>query len=176
MRFTTAILGCFLVSCSPVGDSRVDGALTGADSLALLNMVKAREAAMINRDLPTVMAQFDNDATFINGGGYYYGTSDEISRFHQNMFDNDSLTYTYRAGATSIRSIGRNVAVVYYPWEQRWTMRSVVSDTLTETGLMSLIAVKADTAWKWKAVTNQRTKEFFVDLRSHRGLPENRVK
>lgn len=157
-----------LASCSPAGDENAPGNLTERDSLALVNMVKTRETAMIGRDLAAVMAQFGGDATFINGGGFYYETLDEISRFHRSMFENDSLTYTYRTGNTLIRPLGRGTAIVYYPWEQVWTMRHVRSDTLNEVGLMTLIAVKTDTTWKWKAVTNQRTREFFVDLRSHK--------
>lgn len=173
MKRFVSLLILSLVSCSPRDRGDVGASITTGDSLALLSMVRARETAMINRDLPAVMAQFDSSAAFINGGGYYYEASSEIRSFHRSMFENDSLTYTYRIGNILIRSLGRDFAVVYYPWQQSWTMRHVSSDTLNESGLMTLIASRKDNGWKWRAVTNQRTKEFFADLSSHKSLPRN---
>jgi hypothetical protein len=131
-------------------------------------MVHTRELAMINRDIRSVSQQFDSGATFINGGGYYYQGIDAIRGFHRSMFDNDSLTYTYRIGTPLIHAIQSDVAIVYYPWQQRWTMKHLKSDTLDEVGLMTIIATKEKGAWVWKAISNQRTKEFFDDLRTHR--------
>ena len=89
------MLLCFalvLTSCSPGRRDRAGASISAADSLALSGMVKAREAGMIRRDLPAVMAQFDSAATFINGGGFYYATRAEIRDFHRGMFENDTLT------------------------------------------------------------------------------------
>jgi len=131
-------------------------------------MIKDREKAMINKDINSITQQFDTNATFINGGGFYYEGINEIRQFHKSMFDNDSLTYTYKIGVPLINSIQKNTAIIYYPWQQLWTMKNVKSDTLNEVGLMTIIAVKENGNWKWKSITNQRTKEFFNDLKKHK--------
>ena len=124
---------------------------------------------MVEKDINAITSQFDTTAVFINGGGYYYKGIDEIRTFHESMFHNDSLTYTYKIGQPLINMVQPNTAVIYYPWQQLWTMKKDKSDTLHEVGLMTIIAVKNNT-WRWKAITNQRTKEFFMDLRDHKAL------
>ncbi|RYY88933.1 MAG: nuclear transport factor 2 family protein [Chitinophagaceae bacterium] len=138
-----------------------------ADSTELGRMVGEREQAMKSRDIEVVMAPFDTAATFVNGGGYWYKGASSIRAFHDAMFRNDSLTYTYKAGNVTIEQIRPRVAVLYYPWQQQWTLKSGASDTLNETGLMTIVAVKKGGAWKWRSITNQRTKEFFGDLEKH---------
>ena len=44
----------------------------GSDSLILLNMIQTRQFAMKKKDVPAMMKQFANDATFINPAGYIY--------------------------------------------------------------------------------------------------------
>jgi len=138
------------------------------DSFQTQEMVRQREKAMISKRIDSVMQQFDSNANFINGGGFYYEGFNEIRDFHNSMFTNDSLTYTYKVGKTFIKPISENVATVYYPWQQNWTMKNIQSDTLKEIGLMTIIATKTRGVWKWKSVTNQRTKDFFEDLKEHK--------
>src|SRR5215203_4040463 len=141
------------------------------DSLTIIAMINQREKAMINRDINAVIKQFDSAASFINGGGYFYEGIAEIRDFHNRMFTNDSLTYTYKIGKIMINSIMKDVAIVYYPWQQQWTLKNIQSDTLNEVGLMTITAIKQNHSWKWKAVTNQRTKEYFDNLQEHKARP-----
>jgi ketosteroid isomerase-like protein len=48
-------------------------------------MVNARENAMKKKDINAVMAQFSDDATFINGEGYYLANKVEIAAFHKGL-------------------------------------------------------------------------------------------
>ena len=169
MRHPFILSLIFFVSCSPSAIND-DKGRRERDSLQLVEMVHVREAAMTGKDLPTIVYQFDSQATFINGGGFYYEGIAEIKAFHQSMFDNDSLTYTFLTGKPEVNTILPNVAIVYYPWQQQWTMKHQQSDTLHEVGLMTIIAVKEKERWKWRSMTNQRTKEFFPDLRRHKAL------
>ena len=114
------------------------------------------------------MQQFDTSANFINGGGFYFEGATEIRNFHNSMFLNDSLTYTYKTGQTTIKQISENVTLLYYPWQQNWMVKKVQSDSFKEVGLMSIIAMKTVNGWKWKSITNQRTKEFFEDVTQHK--------
>jgi hypothetical protein len=160
------VLICFS-ACDQGNKKTIDG-FAATDSSRIKEMVKQREQAMISRHIDSVMQQFDSNANFINGGGFYYEGFNEIRDFHNSMFTNDSLTYTYKVGKTFIKPISENVATVYYPWQQNWTMKNIQSDTLKETGLMTIIAIKIDGVWKWKSVTNQRTKDYFEDLKEHK--------
>ena len=141
---------------------------TSADSLQIVAMVNKREKAMISRDIDLVSRQFDSTASFINGGGFLYQEIAEIRNFHNSMFTNDSLTYTYKIGKVLIKPVQKDVALVYYPWQQQWTLKKVKSDTLNEVGLMTIIATKKEGQWKWTAITNQRTKAYFEDLTKHK--------
>lgn len=139
------------------------------DSTALISMIHDREKAMIDKTIDPIAAQFDSNAVFINGGGFYYEGIKEIADFHDRMFHNDSLTYSYKIGNIKIKAVNEKTAIVYYPWQQDWTMKNIVSDTFHEIGLMTIIAEKNPSdQWKWKAITNQRTKEFFPDLEAHK--------
>ena len=167
MKTFSILIVCLLTACTQQL-KRPDSLITSSDSISLLKMIKDREKAMINKDINSITQQFDTNATFINGGGFYYEGINEIRQFHKSMFDNDSLTYTYKIGVPLINSIQKNTAIIYYPWQQLWTMKNVKSDTLNEVGLMTIIAVKENGNWKWKSITNQRTKEFFNDLKKHK--------
>lgn len=131
-------------------------------------MAREREAAMINKDIDSIIQQFDTNSTFINGGGFYYEGIGEIRRFHESMFNNDSIGYTYKVGNLFISPVRNDIALVYYPWKQNWTMKNIKSDTFQEVGLMTILAVKNHGKWKWQSITNQRTKEYFNDLQSHK--------
>lgn len=155
-----------LASCSQLNQQNERIAFN--DSLILLKMIKTRGWAMVHKNIDTITYQFDTNATFINGGGFYYEGLNEIKQFHISMFNNDSLTYSYKIGEPLINSIKNNIAIVYYPWQQLWTMKNIKSDTLNEVGLMTIIAMKENGNWKWQAITNQRTKEFFNNLKKHK--------
>jgi hypothetical protein len=134
-------------------------------------MIEQREKAMTIKDITSIIQQFDTNANFINGGGYYYQGLTEIKNFHNSMFTNDSLTYTYKIGNVTINPIEDHLAVLTYPWQQQWTLKKITSDTLNEVGLMTIIATKINGHWKWKSITNQRTKEYFEDLITHKSKP-----
>ena len=157
---------CFS-ACNQVNNMTIEG-FSATDSSNVQEMVKQRERALIGRNIDSVMQQFDSNANFINGGGFYYEGFSEIRDFHNSMFTNDSPTYAYKTGKILINPISENVITVYYPWQQDWTMKSIQSDTLKETGLMTIIAIKINGAWKWKSITNQRTRNFFEDLKEHK--------
>ena len=100
------------------------------DSLALVKMVNERETAMKKKDIPAVMAQFSDDATFINGDGYYYANKAEIEGFHKGLTQSDSLGYYYTVGHVHVRILDNNNALVYYPAE--WTgSKSLIKRTLS---------------------------------------------
>ncbi|RYY99917.1 MAG: nuclear transport factor 2 family protein [Chitinophagaceae bacterium] len=159
-------LGLLLASCTAPADTE-EPDKAAKDSATLIGMLRAREKAMIDRDLDAIVQPFDSSASFINGGGYYYSGIEEIREFHRDMFENDSLTYTFKTGTPFVRMLKRRTALVYYPWAQDWTMKTGASDTLHETGVMTIIAQKERGEWKWMSMTNQRTKEYFNDLRAH---------
>src|SRR5687767_1171749 len=119
MRCLFVLPVVFFITCSQA--TKQNGGPIGVnDSLTLVKMVNEREAAMSRKDLKTVVEQFDSLATFINGGGFYYDGIDEIKDFHRSMFENDSLTYTFKTGKPLVNAIRDNVAIVYYPWQQQW--------------------------------------------------------
>src|SRR5215203_6114424 len=158
------LLLVFMTACVSNNNEKKES-FSSNDSLQLANMIRQREKAMIDRDIDVVSRQFDPNANFINGGGFFYQGIDEIRRFHNDMFSNDSLTYTYRIGKVFINPVSENVAMVYYPWQQQWTLKNSISDTLNEVGLMTIVAIKNKGEWKWHAITNQRTKNYFHDVR-----------
>ena len=73
------------------------------DSLTLIEMVHTRENAMKKKDIGAVMAQFSDDATFINGEGYYLANKAEIAAFHKGLTQSDSIGYYYIAGHVHVR-------------------------------------------------------------------------
>jgi hypothetical protein len=79
MRTTTVLIISsllFLNSCD-TNDNNTEASKKNnlkKDSLILIKMVHARESAMKKKDIDAVMTQFSDDATFINGEGYYLPT------------------------------------------------------------------------------------------------------
>jgi hypothetical protein len=139
------------------------------DSITLVNMVKEREFAMKNKDIPSVMSQFSDDATFINSAGYYLANKKEIENFHDNLLHMDSSAYHYKAGKVHVRFIDEKNALVYYPWRMDWYKIPDADDTVfEEVGLMTLTAQLRNEKWQWIAITNQHTKEYFEDLTKHK--------
>jgi ketosteroid isomerase-like protein len=132
-----------------------------------VQLIEVREKAMKERDIKTVMAQFRDDATWINSQGFYFKNKTEIERFHTNLTHMDTVGYTYKAGKATVKILAPEFALIYYPWEMDWYKITSPKDTLKEIGLMSLTAQKGYNGWKWRAVTNQHTKEYFDDLETH---------
>ena len=117
---------------------------------------------MKNKDVNSVMLQFDDDATWINSQGYFFEGKEELGRFHRMLAENDSLDYYYEAGDPRIRLVDPRFAMVYYSWKMFWFDRSNRTDTLKrEIGLMTLSAQKTGDRWRWIAVTNQHTPWFY---------------
>ncbi len=176
--FTTSFL-LLICSCQTKETNNRTTNTTSTDSLALLEMIKVREKAMKEKDMKTVMSQFRDDATFINSNGFYFKNKKEIESFHKKLTLNDTVGYTYKAGIATIRILSPDFALAYYPWEMDWyklpTLKDTINwyklsaqkDTIKEIGLMSLTAQKDNTGWKWKAITNQHTEEYFNDLKTH---------
>ena len=163
---TLFILFLLLYSCD--NDTSVKHSSTD-DSSALVNMVNKREIAMKKKDIPAVMAQFSEDATFINGEGYYCANKAEIEEFHKGLTQSDSLGYYYTAGRVHVRVLDNNNALVYYPNRMDWFKISNPKDTIEkETRLLTLTAQKRNNQWKWVAITNQQTLEYFDDLTKHK--------
>ena len=167
--YLTTCFFLLLCSCDPNKADRDAKINSTNDSLALVKMVNERENAMKKKDLATVMAQFSDDATFINAAGYYCANKDEIEKFHDGLTHMDSVGYYYKAGNVQVRILDRKNALVYYPWRMDWFEISNPDDTLKkEVGLMTLTAQKRNDKWLWVAVTNQHTQEYFDDLAKHK--------
>lgn len=140
-----------------------------SDSLTLVKMVNDRENGMKEKDIPAVMAQFSDDATFINSVGFYCADKKEIENFHKGLTQMDTIGYYYKAGTANVRQLDQNNALVYYPWRMDWHNISNPADTLfKEIGLMTLSAQKRNDKWFWVAITNQHTPEYFDDLARHK--------
>ncbi len=138
------------------------------DSLILVKMVNARESAMKKKDIPAVIEQFSDDATFINGDGFYCANKAEIDAFHKNLVESDSIGYYYIAGKIHVRILDNKNALVYYPNRMDWYKFSDPKDTIEkETRLLTLSAQKRNGSWQWVAITNQRTPKYFDDLTKH---------
>ena len=77
-----------------------------------------------------VMSQFAEDATFINGDGYYLANKSEIGEFHNALKKSDSISYHYVAGKTLVRMLDSKNALVYYPNRMDWYKISKPTDTI----------------------------------------------
>ncbi len=116
---------------------------------------------MIAGDLTAAMAQFADDATWINSQGYFFEGKREVERFHAMLAGNDSLAYGYEAGTPRVRVLSATTAVAYYSWKMTWYRKATPADTTyREIGLMTLLARKDSLGWRWVAVTNQHTPEY----------------
>jgi len=166
MKKTILILAFPLICCNhkPAHYASRHG-VAEEDGQELTAMILAREKAMISKSLVPVMAQFSEDATWINSQGYLFDGKPAIEKFHKMMFNNDSLDYLYVAGDPRVRLLDHQNALAYYGWEMIWINRADRQDTVKrEIGLMTLTAQKVDTTWLWKAVTNQYTPWFYGKL------------
>ena len=133
-----------------------------ADSLLLTEMIAFREKAMIEKDLDGAMAQFAENATWINSQGYYFEGKQHVSKFHQMLVKNDTVDYYYEAGEPKIRILDAQNAIAYYSWKMFWYKKDNPADTtFKEIGLMTLTAQKERNNWKWVAITNQHTPWFL---------------
>jgi hypothetical protein len=142
-----------------------------SDSLILLNMVQNRQVAMKRKDVPAMLKQFSDDATFINPSGYFYENKAEIEAYHNTLTHLDTITYYYSTGSVELRMLDANNALIYYPWRMDWYNIAHPADTLyQEFGLFTITAQKRNTTWYWIAVTDQHTPEFFDDLYEHKGI------
>ena len=170
MRTTTILIISsllFLNSCDNTDVSEKNNSTN--DSLFLIEMVRVRENAMKKKDISTVMAQFSDDATFINSEGYYLANKAEIAAFHKELTQSDSVGYYYLAGHVHVRMLDNKNALVYYPDRMDWYRNSNPKDTIEkETRLLTLSAQKRNGTWQWVAVTNQQTPEYFDDLTKHK--------
>ena len=160
------VLAVAAMACRPPGTSGlVTGVAASRDSAALAAMVATRERAMVERDLGVLAAQFADDVTWMTGGGSFYAGKPSVVAFHRGMLQNDSVTYSYRAGRVLVRLLAADDALVYYPWQMVWTSRAVPTDTaLAEVGIMTITARRQSGAWRWVAVTNQRTTVFHDSI------------
>jgi len=171
MRTTTILIisfFLFIYSCDNSNNIGMKYNLMN-DSLALVKMVNERENAMKKKDIGVVMAQFSDDATFINGEGYYLANKTEIAEFHKGLTQSDSIGYYYIAGHVHVRMLDNKNALVYYPNRMDWFKISNPKDTIEkETRLLTLTAQKRNNHWQWVAITNQQTPEYFDDLTKHK--------
>jgi uncharacterized protein (TIGR02246 family) len=143
----------------------------GDDIAALTKMVRDREAAMKSKDLPSVMVQFSDDATFINWKGSYYANKSEVEAFHKQLIFLEGVGYNYSAGKVTVRLLDENNALVYYPWKMDFFHVAAPTEFFSnEVGLMTLSAQKRKGNWLWVAITNQHTQAFVEDLITHRVL------
>ncbi len=135
----------------------------------MTRMVREREAAMKAGDVSSVMAQFSEDATFINSNGYYCADKSEVEAFHKQIMFRESVGYKYLAGRVTVRLLDESNALVYYPWKMDFFYVATPKEFFhKETGLMTLSAQKRKGRWIWVAVTNHHTPEFFEDLTTHK--------
>lgn len=159
----------FLNSCGSNNTEIKETNNSTSDSIILMKMINERENAMKKKDIDAVMAQFSDDATFINGEGYYLANKAEIAAFHKGLTQSDSIGYYYIAGHVHVRMLDNKNALVYYPNRMDWYRVSNPKDTIEkETRLLTLSAQKRNGNWQWVAITNQQTPEYFDDLTKHK--------
>jgi len=166
--FILTSLALFLSSCINSNRSNESHGTTN-DSVALIEMIYERAKAMRHKNIDAVMAQFSDDATFINGDGYYLANKAEIAEFHKGLTQSNAIGYYYTVGNVHVRMLDENNALVYYPNRMDWYRVSNPRDTIEkETRLMTLSAQKRNGKWQWIAITNQQTTEYFNDLTKHK--------
>ena len=172
MKTTSMLIISTLLLLNSCGNNNTEVKETDSstsDSLLLIEMVHARATAMKKKDIGAVMAQFSDDATFINGEGYYLANKVEIADFHKGLTQSESIGYYYIAGHVHVRMLDHNNALVYYPNRMDWYRNSNPKDTIEkETRLLTLSAQKRNGNWQWVAITNQQTPEYFEDLTKHK--------
>jgi ketosteroid isomerase-like protein len=171
--FVFTLLVLLLISSCQINQTNTyDRNRTSTDSLALLEMIQVREKVMQTKDIQTVVSQFREDATFINGGDYYVKNRSEIEKFQHRISQlQPGYTSAYQAGKVTIQILSPEFALAYYPWKIITIKTTSPTDTTIGTGLMTLLAQKDNKGWKWRAITNQRTGEYFEDLETHLWKP-----
>jgi hypothetical protein len=169
LSITQAIACLILFSCGASKTSNYTGEKAKNDSLILVKMVNDRAKAMEKRDIAFLMTHFSDDATFINGAGYFMGNKAQVEEFHNNLPRVDTIGYYYRPGKIHIRMLDRNNALVYYPLRTGEYRISNPKDTLAKNfSLFTISAQKRNNKWFWVAATNQRTAEYFDDFVNRR--------
>jgi uncharacterized protein (TIGR02246 family) len=170
MKFTFALTSVvILLSYCTDGNRNNEKHDTINDSVTLIKMVHERAEAMKHKNIDAVVAQFSDDATFINGEGYYLANKAEITEFHKGLTESDSIGYYYTVGKVHVRMLDENNALVYYPNRMDWFRVSNPKDTIEkETDLLTLSAQKRNGKWQWIAITNQPTIDYFDDLTKHK--------
>ncbi|MEJ2128230.1 MAG: nuclear transport factor 2 family protein [Woeseiaceae bacterium] len=164
MRRPLLVFLLVLASCQP---ESADRAAVGADieqdvKRQLAEMISSREKAMIEKDIATVLSQFDDDATWINSQGYFFEGKENVLEFHRMLAADNPRDYFYEAGAPRIRVLDASNAIAYYSWKMFWYEKGVPEHIINrEIGLMTLSAQKRDGRWYWVAVTNQHTPSFY---------------
>ncbi len=103
----------FLNSCGSNNTEINETNNSASDSIILVQMINDRENAMKKKDIDAVMAQFSDDATFINGEGYYLANKAEIAAFHKGLTQSNSIGYYYIAGHVHVRMLDNKNALVY---------------------------------------------------------------
>ena len=166
MRLLNIVILVFLIfSCKNKDSSITVNKEFSSDSLQLVEMIKVREQAMIDKDITAAMSQFSDNATWINSQGYLFEGKIEIKKFHDYLAQNDSLDYYYEAGEPRINVIDDQNALAYYSWKMFWFSKNNPQDTTKkEIGLMTLNAFKSNDQWKWIAITNQHTPWFYPSV------------
>lgn len=161
--FLLSLLILIALGCG--AESSDTSLVSGADTEILRTMIANRERAMIGKDIDAVMAQFAEDATWINSQGYYFEGKDQLAKFHRMLAEDESRDYYYEAGEPKIRLIDLRNAIVYYSWKMYWFDPANPADTtFKEIGLMTLNAQKQNRLWHWIAVTNQHTPWFYQTI------------
>ena len=156
MKYVILALLPFVLACTPN--------IVESDEELLVGMIAVREKAMIEKDIATAMAQFSEDATWINSQGYYFEGKKNVLEFHGMLAENATRDYTYETGTPRVRLIDSSNAIAYYSWKMFWFERGVPEVIVNkEIGLMTLTAQKREGEWFWIAVTNQHT-PWFYDL------------
>lgn len=150
-------------SCSGAVSADVDHDVTKH----LVDMVAAREKAMIEKDVETAMSQFDERATWVNSQGYFFEGKSNVLEFHKMLAASNPLDYLYEAGEPRVRVLDDSNAIVYYAWKMFWYERGEPEHIVNrEIGLMTLSAQKRAGRWYWVAVTNQHTPSFYEAIES----------
>ena len=171
MKYHAAVkIPFFFLLFSFVTKSAVCQNSYASDSLILLSMMQTQQFAMQRKDLPTVMKPFADDASLVNPAGYFYANKKEIGEYYTTMNHLDTITYNYSSGNVDLKMLDGTNALIYYPWEMDWyNIKQPDKILYKEYGLMSIIAQKRNTMWRWTAITNQHTTEFFKELYDHKG-------
>lgn len=93
----------------------VGTAAAESDVDILTSMIAAREQAMIEKDVETALAQFSDDAMWINSQAYYFEGKLHVRQFYGMLAETNPLDYTYEAGRPHVRLLGAAIWFVIHP-------------------------------------------------------------